>query len=139
MGTNFYIKDDDIHIGKRSAAGWFCWDCGITLCMQGKEGIHKCKPENWHHVCPLCGNSKDAESITQSATGKELGLNKDEQKKTGVTTVCSFTWAFNILKHSLPDNVIVDEYGEEYSPEEFQKILKSYPIQYYSAIGQEFS
>ena len=44
MGTNFYIIDKDQeysegrHIGKRSAAGWYCWDCGTTLCIvTGKQ------------------------------------------------------------------------------------------------------
>ena len=41
MGTNYYLKghrgDDNpkYHIGKRSAAGLYCWDCHITLCKGG--------------------------------------------------------------------------------------------------------
>ena len=53
MGTNFYwivtgtaavpsdvkvpIEEDspEVHIGKRSAAGPYCWDCGVTLCEGG--------------------------------------------------------------------------------------------------------
>ncbi len=35
MGTNYYAcdketKEELYHIGKRSAAGHYCWDCGIT-------------------------------------------------------------------------------------------------------------
>lgn len=47
MGTNFYLKghrgDDDpkYHIGKRSAAGLYCWDCRITLCKGGESAIHR--------------------------------------------------------------------------------------------------
>ena len=62
MGTNFHwvldIPDqiktptgdvienpiDDMdpvyHIGKRSAAGMYCWDCDDTLCPGGKSQVH---------------------------------------------------------------------------------------------------
>jgi hypothetical protein len=46
MGTNFYkidIKKDNKegeHIGKRSAAGYYCWDCGITLNIYGEAWVH---------------------------------------------------------------------------------------------------
>ena len=35
MGTNYYAcdketKEELYHIGKRSAAGYFCWDCGVS-------------------------------------------------------------------------------------------------------------
>lgn len=51
MGTNYYWADklaedpsnkDDInvHIGKRSAAGTYCWDCGTTLCLDGARYVH---------------------------------------------------------------------------------------------------
>ena len=44
MGTNFYkIKrvdnkiEEGEHIGKRSAAGEYCWDCRRTLSIYGDE------------------------------------------------------------------------------------------------------
>lgn len=59
MGTNFYrIKteaelEEDVkngvedlnqegeHIGKRSAAGMYCWDCGVTLNVNGEFWVHQ--------------------------------------------------------------------------------------------------
>ena len=38
MGTNFYTTKG-VHIGKRSAAGMYCWHCRTTLCEQGEEGV----------------------------------------------------------------------------------------------------
>lgn len=53
MGTNYYARgyrriadmDPQYHIGKRSAAGLYCWDCGKTLCKDGESGIHFDKSE----------------------------------------------------------------------------------------------
>lgn len=67
MGTNFYIaktynKDGDFddrgdpktHIGKRSAAGLYCWDCGISLHRKGPEFVHHsccCTKEEKTEAC----------------------------------------------------------------------------------------
>ena len=43
MGTNFYLgkyvyeTKYENHIGKRSAAGLYCWDCDETLIIGGKD------------------------------------------------------------------------------------------------------
>lgn len=42
MGTNFYFSNGG-HIGKRSAAGWYCWDCKQTFCVNGEEHVHYTK------------------------------------------------------------------------------------------------
>jgi hypothetical protein len=42
MGTNFYSRGGR-HIGKRSAAGWYCWDCKQTLCANGEQYVHYTK------------------------------------------------------------------------------------------------
>jgi len=42
MGTNFYFSSGG-HIGKRSAAGWYCWDCKQTFCADGEKYVHYCK------------------------------------------------------------------------------------------------
>lgn len=80
MGTNFYTiditknekidhMDPEFHIGKRSAAGLYCWDCDITLCKDGKEFVHHVKKgiKNGKtvpldsidiygmEICPTCG------------------------------------------------------------------------------------
>ena len=77
MGKILELDDDnpDIHIGKRSAAGWYCYNCKITLCVQGQSGIHF--DSIWYDRCPKCNAEPDLKS------------------KTGVRSTCSFTWAQN--------------------------------------------
>ena len=169
MGTNFYIKkpSDDyawderanpsIHIGKRSAAGMYCWDCNITLCADGEEYVHQCHhvpsrdvryigdyknyPEvKWHKKCPKCGKAPEDEGWNGTA-GRELGFNKDTPaKKTGVASCSSFTWAMKPDKFYKEKDVHVwDEYGREYTNEEFEQVLEECPIRYYHSVGVEFS
>ncbi|MCK9577864.1 MAG: hypothetical protein M0R51_18305, partial [Clostridia bacterium] len=115
MSTNFYVKghigndNPKYHIGKRSAAGMYCYDCGITLCKGGESKVHFGTDE-WYEECPNCGKKPENEDLEHSASGKELGFNNMSGViKTGVKSCCSFTWARNIgkVKH------IVDEYGRE--------------------------
>ncbi len=152
MGTNFYVKghcDDDnpkYHIGKRSAAGLYCWDCGITLCVGGEEAIHRgtiisrnpirYRESTWLKSCPKCGKQPEDENMEHSSAGRELGFNKTKpEKKTGVRSCASFTWARPLGKIRL----IVDEYGREYSIGEFKKVLEECPIQFFGSIGKGFS
>ncbi|MCF7795992.1 hypothetical protein K9M42_02765 [Patescibacteria group bacterium] len=79
MGCNFYIEKENnetIHIGKRSAAGHYCWDCNITLCKEGEQGIHS-SDSKWHERCPFCNKLPKNETIENSAAGLELGFNSD--------------------------------------------------------------
>ena len=66
MGTNFYFmsEDDEIdrHIGKRSAAGYFCWDCGLSLCAAGHDAVHNGKTV-FLDKCPVCGQAKQEENL----------------------------------------------------------------------------
>ena len=129
MGTNFYLigipegeddSDPRWHIGKRSAAGMYCFDCGVTLCEQGEEFIHHCHyrvsandPKTplaidytfthtprcdwldvtWLENCPVCKTKFEKEDLKDSSAGLELGFNKKVTKKTGVHTCSSFSWA----------------------------------------------
>lgn len=163
MGTNFYIRGhrNDMaptcHIGRRSAAGQFCWDCGLTLYMYGESGIHSGRSKDWHQSCPECGAKPGEEKLETSSVGRELGFNKGEpRRKVGVATCSSFSWAMS--KEALnvatnrsptcpscgadypdPDKVIEDEYGNLYTRAEFDKVLEECPIQYTDNIGQYFS
>ena len=141
MGTNFYVKghrhndNPKYHIGKRSAAGFYCFDCNTTLCKGGVTQIHKGNTE-WYSVCPVCGKKPAKESLNNSSAGRELGFNKTKPVlKTGVASCSSFTWARelgNIQK-------IEDEYGTQYTREEFEEILQECQIIFFNSIGKEFS
>ncbi len=107
VGTNFYwikqpeeFKNNDIliHIGKRSAAGHYCIDCGVTFCKDGIQDIHSGDSE-WYDKCPICGGEG--------------------------TYVTSFTWTAmkqkEVINRLIGSNkkLIEDEYGERYTPKEF--------------------
>jgi hypothetical protein len=182
MGTNYYWKKDtmiqenmvlgfvgneyeedkdrehcSVHIGKRSAAGLYCFDCGATLCRHGTFDVHSGRAE-WHEDCPSCGKKREEES--SGGTGmRELGFNKEPfEFKKGVKTCSSFCWT--LMKHkwkieelsdkenpcydgiiTIPDNqrtkVIVNEYGDEFTASEFMALLQECPIEYQDA--EEFS
>jgi len=149
MGTNFYFShygyDEDEergqHIGKRSAAGYYCWDCKTTLCEDGILGVHHGK--NFFDKCPLCGKVKKEESLSKSSAGRELGFNKTAPRaKTGVRSCSSFTWAINPAElDNFPKRkkLIQNEYGDRFTLAEFLQILQECPIQFFDLIGKEFS
>lgn len=129
MGTNFYWKEvpkeleqykDTVinesvleHIGKRSAGGLYCYNCGTTLCKSGIDGIHTVDNEenDCYKVCPVCG-------------------------KEGAFTL-TFRWT--IMKHkwiverlyneNCKEKLIVDDYGNEYTPMEFRFEVRT-PIEF---------
>ena len=154
MGTNFYLLSGE-HIGKRSAAGLYCWDCNITFCMDGPEGVHI--DSRWYKKCPKCGKLPLEEDLSGSSAGRELGYNKSvPSKKTGVRSCSSFTWAVPPrivfgstrrklrIENSIPGplskkKVIRDEYGHKYSLPDFINVLAECPMQFIDCIGQEFS
>lgn len=45
---------DGAHIGKRSAAGMFCFNCNETMCDGGKEKVHH-SGFDFYTICPKCG------------------------------------------------------------------------------------
>lgn len=144
MGTNFMLikelkecKDDMdpyCHIGKRSAAGWYCWDCGVSLY----------KGDTLLPACPKCGNKPEKESIDNSAAGRELGFNKQPPKeKKGVKSAAVFSWAMkpeSVLNMEVRKNAkpIIDEYGRKYTFNEFTEMLKECPLRRTGSIGTMF-
>ena len=134
MGTNFYDAKGN-HIGKRSAAGLYCWDCEITLCKLGKEWIHH--DFDWYKICPECGKGYNQESLLDSSAGRELGFNKNEpRRKQGVATCASFTWSRSINNIKYP---VTDEYGSSYTRDQFLKIVnEECPIHFTHMMGKEF-
>lgn len=136
MGTNFYTLKNT-HIGKRSVAGLYCWDCNLTLCVQGNNGIHN-GYSAWYKYCPKCKAPQQNEYLENSSVGRELGFNKNKyKKKTSVKSCCSFRWA---IEKSKLDRIryVKDEYDRKFTIKQFQKILKECPIQYFDSIGHEF-
>lgn len=136
MGCNFYLLNGS-HVGKRSAAGLYCWDCGVTLCKRGESGVHQSDSE-WFETCPKCGHAPVKETIEESAAGRELGFKKGKPaRKKGVASCASFTWA--MWKDGLAGKrVLEDEYGKRYTRSEFDEVLLECPIQYGDMIGREF-
>jgi hypothetical protein len=170
MGTNFYIRGHrhsySHHLGKRSAAGMYCWDCGITLNKKGNEDIHQgCRNRShpqfcncgWYDACPVCGEKPEKESLSEGSAGRELGFNKSAPgKKTGVASCSSFTWAMAPEKIPLElkdndscpccrreyedkDKVIENEYGDLFTWDEFMAVLDECPVKYTNSIGENFS
>ena len=167
MGTNYYIRGKDVeevHVGKRSAAGLYCWDCNMTLCIEGPGRIHQgckkwvsnekkcdgthhgsCDGGHWFDSCPSCGKNRVEEDLDSSSAGRELGFNKSPYKrKTGVATCSSFTWAgrkIDLLKMANDTGLekpIFDEYDRAMTVEEFLALLTECPIQSH-LLGLEFS
>ncbi len=137
MGTNYYAaghqNDPEYHIGKRSAAGYYCWDCRQTLCMDGEANVNSCR-SRWYDRCPKCGKSCERESLSESALGLEMGLNEfPPGGKAGVRSCSSFRWA-----RALNDiQEIVDEYGTILTRDEFLKMVEECPI-HHNSYGREF-
>jgi hypothetical protein len=150
MGTNFYIKDkrgkQGEHIGKRSAAGYYCYDCNAPLNNKGLAGVHDGYALPLDN-CPVCGKKKVTEEWSQSSAGLELGFNKNPyQKKTGVSSASSFNFAINPselkekMSHKrLLSKCVIDEYGDLFTYSEFMKILDACPIHFTNMIGDYFS
>lgn len=153
MGTNFYWiynpnnldKDHPkIHIGKRSAAGLYCYDCGIYLTAESTQYAHmqesfkkeiQCiTTKSFDGVCPNCGKSRQKDSF--SSAFKELGFDQPKTELTGVQGCSSFTWTMMLHKSRITelltsdDKVIIDEYGKEFSAVEFLNELKYTPIEF---------
>lgn len=169
MGTNFYVAgwrerdeqvsdmDPAVHIGKRSAAGPYCWDCRLTLCKAGEAGIHftpdlprlpgegeldhhmRVRRASWHDACPGCGTTAAEESLTESAAGRELGFNRDAPaRKTGVRSCSSWSWA---MPPEALEGIaaIEDEYDRVYTRAEFLEMLEECPVRFTRSIGEWFS
>ena len=154
MGTNFYVRghQDEVafHLGKRSAAGWYCLDCRVTLCMGGNDKVHD-GPTLWYPTCPQCGAWRHAETLTESAAGRELGWNQSTPgPKTGVASCSSWSWgvdpaswrelAVMAARGGADDPYLVeDEYGDLFTMAEFEAVLSECPMQFTEHIGVDFS
>jgi hypothetical protein len=142
MGTNFYTIKHKKHIGKRYAAGLYCWDCDIKM----PDGKEKSPYGGYFQVktCPLCGKSYQNEKGNTTAF-RELGFNKSKPtRKTGVATCCGFIWAMSLenlcgIIGESEDKTIIDEYSNELTLDDFNDILSECPLNcQQDNIGKEF-
>lgn len=149
MGTNFYldkrlweedwyIEDEDdprVHIGKRSAAGLYCWDCRRPL-----EDYDK-------GICPLCQKKHEPESLEDSAAGRELGFKTGlPKKKKGVKSAARFIWAMPPLdffkkafRLGAKTKIVKDEIGRGYTVKQFGGLLDECTKHDYGFVGRWFS
>jgi len=133
MGTNFFYLEDEkkVHIGKRSSAGIYCWDCHCSVPADKPSLDHP------RYICPNCKEEFMGEALVDSSAGRELGFNKGPFKvKTGIKSASRFSWA---TKEIPVDAKIVNEYGEEFTFDQFHEMLKECPMQNTEMIGKEFS
>lgn len=106
---NDFTEKEGYHIGKRSAAGYYCKKCNVTLCDGGFAGIHS-SDTSFYDECPICHSDKD------------------------VAYVCSFNWQWSknfwmSIFVELDGVVILDEYENEFTIQEFLKVeLQSVPF-----------
>jgi hypothetical protein len=170
MGTNFYLRgwtyDEETrqytelrryssqvpsdegprtHIGKRSAAGLYCWDCNETLVIGGKDAIHT--DAGMYKKCPKCGKAPGEKSpFTEGAAAVELGFAKPRVRRpVGVQSCASFTWAqpedgvIAFMQQHLNHAVVIDEYGRISSGETFLEMLEcNCPVRFHDSVGQLF-
>lgn len=144
MGTNFYWIRGKQHIGKRSAAGRYCYDCKHTLCVEGEQAIHYGK-SNWYASCPTCGQTPKTDGHNSSLV--ELGFAQSPTTQLrGVQSAASFSWAVDPTEARARCQrgknriIIQDEYGFRYTGGDFLTMLASgCPIEFTDSIGVQFS
>jgi hypothetical protein len=159
MTTNFYFVSTaeganaaaaDYHshghpvsdfIGKRSAAGPYCWRCKRTLHRGGEESVHKGRGADlFYTACPSCGDEMPKLGVREpgNGIGVELGFAPPRQSRLsiGVRPVSSFT--FHLPKALVEDRVargesVIDEYGRTQSGPQFLEMVDfNCPILFFS-------
>jgi hypothetical protein len=143
-GEGVDAEDPAVHIGKRSAAGPYCWDCRLTLCKEGEAGIHSGESA-WHARCPRCGGCPDEEGARRAAF-VELGFSGPQPARpTGVSSCASFSFAqdpeaVRAVADARPDEELVeDEYGRRYTARAFWEMVEANcPVRYTRSIGAWF-
>lgn len=114
-------KDDkkwDGHIGKRYAAGIWCWDCKI-------KATHDILGLFWW--CSKCGQRTSDVTLFNPAF-RELGFEKSKEKKrVGVNGASGFIWNAENKKQALSKlrgiKKVKTEYGEYWSIQRFKQMF----------------
>lgn len=183
MGTNFYwransdgqlpgklgptCRDSDSprdHIGKRSAAGLYCWDCGcpcvetVAVSYPGSQfrdarrwtnySVHGGSPSLDH--CPLCLQNPPEKGPGLSDPGNPAGLELGfagplKTRPTGVAGASSFSWAqeparvISICSRWPGELLVEDEYSETHTGADFLASMLRTPLWFVGSIGLYFS
>lgn len=165
MGTNFfldkfvydfedgrYMQDDQQkrdhmdpahHLGKRSAAGYYCWDCGQTLCLGGPERVHG--NDGWLDSCPKCGKYPPVKDKLNRPMAVELGFAVPRlNRPSGVAACSSFSWcqpplAVKAFIEGQETVGVTDEYGRQMTGRQFLTMVEvNCPIQFARMVGEWF-
>lgn len=138
--------DPDVHLGKRSGAGRFCWDCMVTLNKGGNAAIHMGRSD-WHPACPKCNKTEKDNYPTRF--DKVVDFEKEvvtDARPKGIAPCCSFSWAQDpdgvliILKERPNEPLVIDEYDVPYTGMEFGMMLhNSCPVHFVDSVGTRFS
>ena len=119
-----------LFIGKRSAAGPYCWDCRITLCKEGESQIHMAG--TFHKQCPKCGGSSE-KTEKESPVNVELGFSKPRtEPPKGVCGASSFTFHIpfdevkkRLKQHGLESLSVIDEYDRQMTGGDFLMMIEA--------------
>ena len=133
---NIYTMDGK-HIGKRSAAGVWCWDCKKKLDYIAVDDSF---------VCTACDNT--CKGLSYNSALRELGIDTNKPKKhTGIDGASSFCWqvgscglggSIAAVKANLKRRKKVKtEYGDVWNIKQFWDMFKDIIIE--RSMDMEFS
>jgi len=143
VGTNYYLggrqlrtesSDPDIHLGKTSAAGLWCWDCNISLLKSGR--IHY--DAKFRDTCPQCGQGPHGKHFWDELFS---GFDASGHKRHGVMACYSFLFAQSpsrVFGYN-PDRLVKDEYGKELTMREFWQVVEKARYTFTNSVGKRFS
>ena len=123
---NIY-KTNGEHIGKRWAAGIWCWSCKI-------EAEHDVIGLFWY--CPRCG-ARCSEKTLFNPAMRELGFDKSkERKRSGVDGASGFIWHAknkqDAMKKFKKIRKCKTEYGESWTAKRFWRMFNDVIEESYS-------
>jgi len=138
MGMNLYTLNG-IHIGKRYAAGVWCWDCKREARLDESDKM-------W--TCPKCGKKLLDKDVKFNPAYRELGFDRSKPRKhRGIDGASGFYWQtgysglgdnLHEVKKKLKRRKFVEtEYGEKWSIKKFWEMFKDVIKQ--EVVNGEFS
>ncbi|TSC62754.1 MAG: hypothetical protein G01um101448_456 [Parcubacteria group bacterium Gr01-1014_48] len=151
LGTNFYLRDKEQeyereeHLGKRSAAGHYCYDCEISLVTGLSGGWNVTSPHisagRTFEACPLCGSKPSGNFyIPELVSPTEEQTAREETFSVRYSCSFGFAQAPDVIDAYSEDTEVVDEYGRVYTMREFRGEVLGKAIFFFTHhVGQVFS